>query len=53
LVEVAVHAGHKVLIKVDDTCVLIVGHPQGILGQELVLYPIHLLNIIVIALIIY
>jgi hypothetical protein len=32
LEEVAVRAGHKVLIEVDDTCVLIVGDPQGILN---------------------
>ncbi len=35
LEEVAVHAGHKVLMKVDDNSALSVGDQQGISG------PIH------------
>ncbi len=35
LVEVAVRADHKVLIKVDYNCALIFSDPQGILGQQL------------------
>ncbi len=41
-------AGHKVLMEVDDNSSLIVGNPQGILGQ-----PIHLLNINIVTLINY
>jgi hypothetical protein len=33
LEEVAVHAGHQVLMEVDDNSVLIVGDPHGIKGQ--------------------
>ncbi len=33
LQEVAVCASHKVLMDVDDNCVLIADYPQGILGQ--------------------
>ncbi len=46
LEEVAVPDGHKVLVEVDDNSALIVGSPQGILGQVLWPYPINLLNII-------
>ena len=45
MVEVAMHAGHKVLVKVDIS-VLIVGDPQGIWGQQLRPCQIHYLNII-------
>ncbi len=38
-------AGHEVLMEVDDNSVLIVGDLCGILGKELMIYPIHLLNI--------
>jgi hypothetical protein len=43
LEEVIVHAGHEVLMKVDDHSVLIVGDPQVILGQQLRPHSIHLL----------
>jgi hypothetical protein len=33
LEEVDVHAGHKALMEVDDSILLIVGNPQGILDQ--------------------
>ncbi len=33
LQEVAVCAGNKVLMEVDNNCVLITDYPQGILGQ--------------------
>jgi len=33
LEEVAVHAGHQVLMEVDGKSALIVGDPQGIKGQ--------------------
>jgi hypothetical protein len=32
LEEVAMHAGHQVLMKVDDNILLIVSNPQGVLG---------------------
>jgi hypothetical protein len=32
--EVTVHAGHKALMEVDDSILLIVGNPQGILDQH-------------------
>jgi hypothetical protein len=44
--EVAVRAGHKVLL-FDDNIFLIVGDPQGLLDQQLSPHPIHLLNIII------
>ncbi len=34
LEDVAVPAGHEVLVEVDDNKVLIVGDPQGIFGQQ-------------------
>ncbi len=37
------HAGSKVLIIIDDNSALIVGDPQGILGLQLRLQPMHLL----------
>ncbi len=43
--EAAVHASQKVLVEADDHSALIVGNPQGILGQELMPQPIHQLNI--------
>jgi hypothetical protein len=33
--EIMVHAGHKVQMEVDDNSALIVGDPQGILGEQL------------------
>jgi len=50
LEEVAVHAGHKVLMDVDDIILLIVGIPQGILDQQLRPRPIHFSNIMFITL---
>ncbi len=44
--EVAVSDGHEVLVEVDNTIVLIVSDPCGILGQQLRHHPIHLLNVI-------
>jgi hypothetical protein len=44
---VIVHAGHEVLMEVDDNIVLIVGDQQGILDQQLRPHIIHLLNIII------
>ncbi len=41
------HAGHEVLMEVDDNIVLIVGDQQGILDQQLRPHIIHLLNIII------
>jgi len=34
LEEVSVRAGHDAMMEVDDNSVLIVGDPQGILGQH-------------------
>jgi hypothetical protein len=45
LEEVAVRAGHEVLMEVDSNSALIVGNPQGILGEHLRPRPIHWLNI--------
>jgi hypothetical protein len=42
-----VHAGHNVLIEVNNNILLIVGDLQGILEQQLRPRPIHILNIIV------
>ncbi len=52
LEEVAMSADYKVLMEVDDNILLIVGNPQGILGQQVRPYPIHLLNDIIIIIII-
>jgi len=41
-----VHAGHKVLMKLADNAVLNDGNPQGVLSQEHLPRPIHLLNAI-------
>jgi hypothetical protein len=43
--DAAVCADHKVLVKVYNNTALIVGNPQGILGQQLRLHPMYLLNI--------
>jgi hypothetical protein len=43
--EVATHVGHKVLMKVDDNILPIVGDPLGILDQQLRPRIIHFLNI--------
>jgi uncharacterized membrane-anchored protein len=43
LLEVAVRTGLKVLMKVDYKSVMIVGDPQGILGQQLRTHPIYYL----------
>ncbi len=41
---------HEVLMEVDDNSVLIVGGLCGILGKELMFYPIRLFNIKIILL---
>ncbi len=46
LEEVAVHAGCKVLLEVDESILLIVGDPQQILDQQLRSHPISLLDVI-------
>jgi hypothetical protein len=51
LEEVNGCAGYKVLRDVDDISALIVGNPQGILGNQLRPHPMHSLNIIIIMLI--
>jgi hypothetical protein len=48
LAEVAVSVGHKVLMKDDKYSVLIVGDPQGILGQQPRPCVMCLLNITII-----
>jgi uncharacterized membrane-anchored protein len=35
LEEAAVHAGHQVLTEIGNNSELIVGNPQGVLGQQL------------------
>jgi hypothetical protein len=47
LEEVAMQAGRKVLAEIEDNSALIVGDPQGILGQQLRPRPVHLSNIII------
>ncbi len=42
--EVAVRAGLKVLMEVDDSISLIIGNPQELLGPQLRPHQIHLLN---------
>ncbi len=51
--EVAVCAGRKVLMDVEDNTLLIVGDPQGILDQLLWSHPMRLLNIIIIIIVIH
>ncbi len=46
-------AAPEVLTEVDDNSALIVGDPQGILGQRLRPHSIHFLNFISIILITY
>jgi len=48
-----VYAGHKVLVEVGSNRALIVGHGQGIVGEQFRPIPIHLLNITIITLINY
>ncbi len=43
--KVAVHAGHKVLMEVDNNTLVIVGNPWGILDQQLWPCPTHKINI--------
>jgi hypothetical protein len=51
LEEVAVNAGHKVWMEVDNYILMIVGDPLGILNQQHMSHPIHLINICIIELI--
>ncbi len=53
LEEIAMHAGHKVLLNVDSKSALILDDPHEILGQQLRPHSIHSLNITVLILIIY
>jgi uncharacterized membrane-anchored protein len=48
--EVAVHAGHEVLMEVGNNSLLIVGDPMGISDQQLRPRPFLLLNIPIIKL---
>jgi hypothetical protein len=43
--KVAMGAGHKVLMEVEDNISLTVGNPQGVLNQQPGPHPIHSLNI--------
>jgi hypothetical protein len=43
-----VHAGHEVLMEIDNSILLIVGDAQGILDQQLRPHPIYSLNIVII-----
>jgi hypothetical protein len=47
LEEIAVHAGHEVLMEVDYNISLIVSNQWGILDQQLKPHPITLLRIII------
>jgi hypothetical protein len=42
--DIIVRAGHKILIEINNYISQIVGDPQGILDQQLMPYPIHLLS---------
>jgi hypothetical protein len=44
LEDIAVHAGHEVLMEVDGNITMTVGNPQGILDEQLRPQPIHLLK---------
>jgi len=44
----SVHVSHDVLMEVDNNSSLIVGDPQGVLGQQLRPRSIYLFNIIII-----
>ena len=49
LEDVAVHAGHVVMMEGDDNIWLIVGNSQGILDQQLnQAHPLPLLNIVIV-----
>jgi hypothetical protein len=48
---IAVHAGHEVLVEVDDNISMTVGNPQGILDEQFRPQPINSLNINIITLI--
>jgi hypothetical protein len=48
LVDVAVHAGHKVLMENDNNILLIVGDPHGILEEQLRPRLMHLLFIFIV-----
>jgi hypothetical protein len=47
MVEVAVLVGHKVLVEINNNSALIVGDPEGILGEQLRPHLIHCLNIFI------
>jgi len=47
LEDVTVHGGHKVLMKVDNNTLQIVGDTQEILDKQISPQPTHLLDIIV------
>ncbi len=46
--EVAVRAGHEVLMEIGNSILLIVGDAQRILDQQLRPHPIYSLNIVII-----
>jgi hypothetical protein len=49
--KVAICVGHEVLMEVDyNNLHIVVADPQGTLGQQLRLRPIHSLNIVIIIL---
>jgi hypothetical protein len=43
------HAGHKVLMEVDDNRVVIISNPLRTLDEQFMPNPVHLLNIIIVA----
>jgi len=47
LEKVIVRTGRKVLTKVDNNNLLIVGYQQGIIEQQFMPHPIYVVNIIV------
>jgi hypothetical protein len=47
LEEIAVRAGHEVLMEVGSNFSLTVFDPQGILNKQLRPYPFHVLNMII------
>ncbi len=49
LEKVAVRAGHKVLMGVDDMISLTVGDPKGVLDEQLSPHSIYIVNIVIIS----
>ncbi len=49
LKEVARHAGNKALMEVDDNILVFISNPQRVLNEQNRPHPVHVLNIIIVA----